>query len=133
MIYSSCSFIHAVFSACSAFPISLLSSGRINLFLFSFLHQSFLTLNLALVTHHHCLLTMYHLSPFQRSVGGTETFKPLITLLVPVATSFQPSLSRDILQVISLTLHKILLLLLPQEISRVLGAPCQKTRTKYTF
>lgn len=82
-------------------------------------------------------LNLQPLSTFQRSVGGTETFKPLITLLVPVATSLQPSLSMDILKVVSLTSQKILLLLLPQEISRVLGAPCQKKKKKngnqYTF
>ena len=78
-------------------------------------------------------LNLQPLSPSQRSVGVAETFKPLITLLVPMATSLQPSLSRDILKVISLTLQKILLLLLPQEISRVLGAPSQKIGTKYTF
>ena len=78
-------------------------------------------------------LNLQPLSPFQRSVGVTETFKPLITLLVPMATSLQPPLSRDILKVISLTLQKILLLLLPQEISRVLGAPCQKNRNQIYF
>ena len=78
-------------------------------------------------------LNLQPLSPFQRSVGVTETFKPLITLLVPMATSLQPSLSRDLLKVISLTLQKILLLLLPQEISRVLGAPCQKNRNQIYF
>lgn len=44
VIYSCC------FSVCNTFPTSLLSLGRINHFLFSFTHPSFLLLNIALIT-----------------------------------------------------------------------------------
>ena len=76
-------------------------------------------------------LNLQLLSSLQSSGGGAENYNTAITLLAPLATN--PTL-RCFLKLISLTEQCASLSGSLQEISRVLGALCQKQEeTKYIF